>query len=309
MAFAASDGACAGGTIATSGTGDAGSSVGSGTFFPRAYTLWRPFVLYHSAVVADRKISSTTFRQPTPVLYAQKLDLALLRAVRDDAHLGAAEVVVEEVLEPHAGRRRARATRTRSLLRLRCRAPAAARLAHELPDERGQRRSPGGAFCGREVAQDGERDVDRRDGLRARAVGDRLDVLQQLADVESEAPGTAPLRVLLFTSSTVPMPQFGWQPHLSAPHSARPAGEGPSGRRTAPSADSGNQSRIGFGRRRAGRAGRAPGARACSAASSRSSSLDVLVAPGEAHRLERDDRDLVGVLDREVARSRRPGRC
>src|SRR5256714_13940912 len=30
-------------------------------------------------------------------------NLALLRRVRDDAHLGAAEVVVEEILEPHAG--------------------------------------------------------------------------------------------------------------------------------------------------------------------------------------------------------------
>src|SRR5688572_22712787 len=28
-------------------------------------------------------------------------DLAFLRAVRDDAHLGAAEVVVEKILEPH----------------------------------------------------------------------------------------------------------------------------------------------------------------------------------------------------------------
>ena len=30
-------------------------------------------------------------------------DLTLLRAVGDDAHLRAAEVVVEEILEPHAG--------------------------------------------------------------------------------------------------------------------------------------------------------------------------------------------------------------
>src|SRR5262249_52649690 len=30
-------------------------------------------------------------------------DLALLRRVRDDAHLGAAEVVVEKILEPHPG--------------------------------------------------------------------------------------------------------------------------------------------------------------------------------------------------------------
>src|SRR2546421_440113 len=29
-------------------------------------------------------------------------NLALLRGVRDDAHLGAAEVVVEQILEPHA---------------------------------------------------------------------------------------------------------------------------------------------------------------------------------------------------------------
>src|SRR5690242_5233564 len=29
-------------------------------------------------------------------------DLAFLRAVRDDAHLGAAEIVVEKILEPHA---------------------------------------------------------------------------------------------------------------------------------------------------------------------------------------------------------------
>ena len=26
--------------------------------------------------------------------------------------------------------------------------------------------------------------------------------------------------VRLFTSNTVPMPQFGWQPHFSAPNSA-----------------------------------------------------------------------------------------
>ena len=30
-------------------------------------------------------------------------DFALLRGIRDDAHLGAAEVVVEQILEPHAG--------------------------------------------------------------------------------------------------------------------------------------------------------------------------------------------------------------
>src|SRR4051794_30654912 len=30
-----------------------------------------------------------------------KADLAHLRAVRDDAHFGAAEIVVEEILEPH----------------------------------------------------------------------------------------------------------------------------------------------------------------------------------------------------------------
>ena len=77
---------------------------------------------YHSATVAVAFIFSMICRQPTPVLYAQKLDLTHLRAVRDDAHLGAAEVVVEEVLEPHAGdeqdaplelvRRRSRARRS-----------------------------------------------------------------------------------------------------------------------------------------------------------------------------------------------------
>ena len=36
IAFAAMEGAWAGGVIATSGTGDAGSSVGSGTLLPRA---------------------------------------------------------------------------------------------------------------------------------------------------------------------------------------------------------------------------------------------------------------------------------
>src|SRR3974390_311699 len=30
-------------------------------------------------------------------------DFALLRAVGDDAHLGAAEIVIKEILEPHAG--------------------------------------------------------------------------------------------------------------------------------------------------------------------------------------------------------------
>src|SRR5260370_37158595 len=30
-------------------------------------------------------------------------NFALLRGVRDDAHLGAAEIVVEKILEPHAG--------------------------------------------------------------------------------------------------------------------------------------------------------------------------------------------------------------
>ena len=30
-------------------------------------------------------------------------DLALLRSVRDDAHLGTAEIVIKQVLEPHSG--------------------------------------------------------------------------------------------------------------------------------------------------------------------------------------------------------------
>src|SRR4028118_2351083 len=38
-----------------------------------------------------------------PRVIGAETDLALLRAVRDDAHLRAAEVVVEQVLEPHAG--------------------------------------------------------------------------------------------------------------------------------------------------------------------------------------------------------------
>ena len=38
------------------------------------------------------------FRQPTPVLYAQN-EISL----RDDALLGAPEIVVEQILEPHAG--------------------------------------------------------------------------------------------------------------------------------------------------------------------------------------------------------------
>src|SRR4028118_677900 len=38
-----------------------------------------------------------------PRVIGAETDLALLRAVGDDAHLRAAEVVVEQVLEPHAG--------------------------------------------------------------------------------------------------------------------------------------------------------------------------------------------------------------
>ena len=42
------------------------------------------------------------------------------------------------------------------------------------------------------------------------------------------------------------MPQFGWQPHLSEPHSALEAAEQVRQvARTGPSAESGNQSRIG----------------------------------------------------------------
>src|SRR5262249_34860901 len=38
-----------------------------------------------------------------PRIVRAEADLTLLRAVRDDAHLGPPEIVVEEVLEPHPG--------------------------------------------------------------------------------------------------------------------------------------------------------------------------------------------------------------
>jgi hypothetical protein len=41
-------------------------------------------------------------RQPTPVLVSAKRNFAFLRAVWNDAHFGAAKIVVEKVLKPHS---------------------------------------------------------------------------------------------------------------------------------------------------------------------------------------------------------------
>jgi hypothetical protein len=46
---------------------------------------------------------SMIFRQPIARVVRAEGNFALLRGVGDDAHFGAAEVIVEEVLEPHAG--------------------------------------------------------------------------------------------------------------------------------------------------------------------------------------------------------------
>ena len=95
------------------------------------------------------------------------------------------------------------------------------------------------------------------------------------------------------------MPQSGWQPHFSVPQSA----PGPWSRSVtsdkAPDAESGNQSRsgsvtpvCGFRSSREMRQRVAPRVAFLVA--------DVLVAPGERHRLKRDEADLVAVLEREL---------
>ena len=78
--------------------------------------------LYHSATVAFGLHLLDDVPPADAGVVGAEADLAHLRAVRDDAHLGAAEVVVEEILEPHAGdeehaplelvRRRSRARRS-----------------------------------------------------------------------------------------------------------------------------------------------------------------------------------------------------
>ncbi len=49
------------------------SVLGRLTFLPPAKISWRPFSSYHLVSVAVMCIFSMMLRQPTPVLYAQKV--------------------------------------------------------------------------------------------------------------------------------------------------------------------------------------------------------------------------------------------
>ena len=105
--------------------------------------------------------------------------------------------------------------------------------------------------------------------------------------------------VFLLTMNAVPMPQLGWHPHFNDPQSALDPCIRSVTSENALDADSGNQSRSGsvtpvccLQVPRQVRERVAPGVPVLVG--------DVLVPPGERHRLERHEADLVAVLQREL---------
>jgi hypothetical protein len=84
-------------------------------------------------------------------------DLPHLRAVRDDAHLGAAEVVVVEILEPHPATKSARHSNSPASLSNSPTRPAVAGLAEELLDHQIVEAVKPGAPSSGEVLEERER--------------------------------------------------------------------------------------------------------------------------------------------------------
>ena len=90
----------------------------------------------------------------------------------------------------------------------------------------------------------GQRHAEHRHLLAARRIVDPRDVLGELRPFRNAVTGTASL-VSLSTIIAMPMPQLGWQPQESWPHSAA----GPCARSAqspnVPMNEIGNQSRVG----------------------------------------------------------------
>ena len=152
-------------------------------------------------------------------------DLAHLRAVRDDAHLGAAEVVVEEILEPHPGDEEHAPLVVSASSSPACAAPVWLRNCLSSVRSVEARRAPSRAGSGGGALAATCASVHARP---AACVEDRREVARGCPPRRGSRAAGPSACVRLLTKSTVPMPQFGWQPQLSWPQSL----SGPSSRST-----------------------------------------------------------------------------
>ena len=154
-------------------------------------------------------------------------DFAFLRGVRNDALLGAAEVVVEQILEPHAGdEEEVPAIRRRFSMSLHgavaldaavVLAGGVEGLVHLL--EHVSDLEVGGRLERIVVAEKRESESDDREPLAAGGIVDLGEILGHLVHVRKAVTGAASL-VSLSIMSAMPMPQLGWHPQESWPHSA-----------------------------------------------------------------------------------------
>ena len=155
-------------------------------------------------------------------------DLAFLRGVGDDALLGAAEVVVEQILEPHAGDEEEVPAVLAALLDVFHGAVAldaavvlaggVEGLVHLL--EHVGDLEVGGRLEGIVVAQQSARPKPMTESHLPRAAS--LTLARSLATwsmLRKAVTGAASL-VSLSIIMAMPMPQLGWQPQESWPHSA-----------------------------------------------------------------------------------------
>jgi hypothetical protein len=151
-----------------------------------------------------------------------------------------------------------------------------------------------------------------RAGLRSSAccaarVEDRL-ACRRAPSTSRKSRAAPSASCFLLTKRTVPMPQFGWQPHLSCPKSR----SGPSSRSTDVTerarARRAGTSRAAARSRRSAPRRRARGGQRVALLLARSSVMSSS-RPVKLTGWNADDRDLVGVVDRELARWGPPGRC
>ncbi len=233
------------------------------------------------------------FRQPTPVLYAQKEISPICVAYGNDAHLGAAEVVVEEVLEPHPADEEDAPV---VALLLRQSELAAGVAVHDLDDAPG--REPARDSLRAEVAEDRQRHLRGGPDLVPAGIRDALDVREQAIHVENGGDGHRLLR-LRVDEQHRPDPAVGVAAalqgsplRLETPEEVLQVGERTRRGQRIPVphrlADSRLRLRV-VGEVRQRVALLLPGL-----------VVDVLVPPGEGDRLERDGVDLVDVPDREL---------
>ncbi len=237
-------------------------------------------------------------------------DLALLRRIRNDAHFGAAAIVVEQILEPHPGDEQevpriglpalhgvfVRAVRRRLavfLLRALRKRPGLIKFLEEVVQLQ-----PLGALEGLVVLQEGHGHHEVRKSLAARSVGDVRDIFRKLYGIEEARNGRPFLRFFVDhqrrAHSAIRVAAAGERTplRLLPLHHIREPGKRADERNGKPVAR-----RLDFAHLRADVLRQVRKRVALAQPAFRS---NVFVAPGKRNRLEAHKRDFLGVLHRKL---------